>query len=339
MRRRQGDFVSEPGPFPGETKERDIYAHCNFIVTGCSGWLGRYTAEALSEALGDEFDRRVFLLGSKAGEMRVAGKMRPVGALADALATVDANPVIVFHYAFLTKDRVTVLGQSEYKRANRFISELVQKFSERAAVAAMVLPSSGAVYDFIQSRSRDPDANIYGALKWEDEMRFGRLAEEKKFTLIVPRIFNLSGVHMNKIDQYALGSICADAARGGPIRIRADRPVLRSYVDIGDLVEFCIRLSLCMEGGSTTLFDTAGDRVIEIGELAQLASEVLSGGKMRIERPVFSAKEPDYYVGDRATLDVITARTQMVWRPLEEQIRITGEYVKNRFRSEQEPDS
>ena len=53
----------------------------------------------------------------------------------------------------------------------------------------------------------------------------------------MPRVFNLAGPFINKIQIYALATMIGDALAGRPIEIRASHRVLRSYLHVGDCID------------------------------------------------------------------------------------------------------
>lgn len=260
-------------------------AKAKFIVTGPSGWLGQAALAALEEALGEEMRARVLVFSAHPSEVRPGLMAQPYAAL----ETVCAEPAYILHFAFRTKGHA---GEAEFVETNRKIAATLQGFIERNGAAGLFIPSSGAVY------KADWETNPYGALKLEDEQRFGALAERMGFPLVVMRIFNLAGPYMNNIEGYALGSIIRDVLRGGPIVLRADRPVWRSYVHVADVL--ALALALLLEGESAGPFDAAGEEVIEIGELARRVAMVLTGEAGKIQRPQWEHARQDHYVGDSA---------------------------------------
>ena len=99
--------------FSSKLTERLRASPCNYVVTGANGWLGSATLAMLRQALGDAFDARVTALGSRDAHR--------VQALMEWNTPVD-QALIVFHYAFLTKDKVSGLSTQEFAERNAAIS-------------------------------------------------------------------------------------------------------------------------------------------------------------------------------------------------------------------------
>lgn len=295
---------------------------CNYIVTGANGWLGSATLAMLRQALGKEFSTRVTALGSR--------QAHPIEALLE-WKRLSGQPVIVFHYAFLTKDRVGGLSAEEYVARNDAISCTVRTWIEMGDVRGVILPSSGAVYDHLFAKSRDPAAGLYGQLKYKDELDFSAVCEANATHLIIPRIFNLSGPCINKFNSYALASFIFQILSGQPITVNARHPVLRSYYSISDMIELCLQLLFRKDVAATECFDVAGDEIIELGELAQRVATVLvDHAPSPTQRlPMLEGAREDRYVGNRTRIEKLEISQGMRPMTLDDQIRVTSRYIGN----------
>ncbi|AAZ97837.1 putative nucleoside-diphosphate-sugar epimerases [Thiobacillus denitrificans ATCC 25259] len=302
-----------------------------FLITGATGWLGRALTEMLRRALGEEFSQRVILYGSREQSTALRdGTAVTIRELSKATRLLDGRPALLFHFAFLTKDRVGSLSDQEYVERNREISGMVASLVEEGNVSGVMLASSGAVYDHLLGRKRDAAAGLYGRLKAEDESRFEKVCRARSVRLVAPRIFNLSGPCMNKFEAYALSAIIVDVLKGGPIRLRANKRVLRSYFYIGDLFELCMRC-LIDESMQTEAvrFDTVGSEVVDVGELAERVRTVLNRPSMPIERPALNTDSEDRYIGDLSGLDELLSRYEIAPLALDAQIAKTADYIRD----------
>lgn len=307
---------------------------CIYIVTGASGWLGSATLEMLRQALGKDFGSRVIALGSRHAQINLPnGQTHPIKAMLE-WKRPPGQPIIVFHYAFLTKDRVGGLSMQEYVARNEAISNAVQAWIGSGDVRGVVLPSSGAVYDHLHAKSRDPAAGLYGRLKFKDELDFTAACEASSTGLIVPRVFNLSGPYINKFDSYALASFIFQILSSRPITINARRPVLRSYYFIGDMIELCLRLLFKQTEPVTECFDVAGSETVELGELAHRVAAMLADrDPAPVQRlPMFDDAVEDRYVGSRNPIKELEIRMGIDPMTLENQIRVTSLYIESTLR-------
>jgi UDP-glucuronate decarboxylase len=307
---------------------------CNFVVTGASGWLGKATLEMLRQALGADFATRVTALGSRQSQISFAdGQTCPVQALLEWQLPLG-QPVIIFHYAFLTKDKVGGISTEEYVARNEAISRGVRAWIEAGNVRGVVMPSSGAVYDFLHTKSRDPAALLYGQLKYNDEIAFSATCEANSTGLLIPRVFNLSGPYINKFDSYALASFIFQILSARPVTIHARRPVIRSYYFIGDLIELCLQLLFKQTTSKTECFDVAGEEVVELSELSQRVAAVLADrSPMFVQRlPMLENAVEDLYVGNRKRIEELETYLGIRPMPLDAQISATSLYIQSTMR-------
>lgn len=306
-------------------------SHCNFIVTGANGWLGKATLDMLRQALGADFAARVTALGSRQAQISLAdGQLFSVQALLE-WQLPQGQPAIIFHYAFLTKDKVGSLSTEEYIARNEAISSVVRGWINSGNVRGVVMPSSGAVYDFLHKKSRDPAALLYGQLKYNDEVAFSTACEASSTGLIIPRVFNLSGPYINKFDSYALASFIYQILSAKPVTILARRPVIRSYYFIGDLIELCLQLLFKQTTPKTERFDTAGEEVVEVGELAQRVAAVLADRAPTLvpRLPMLEDAGEDRYVGSRNRIEELEKSVGIHPKSLDAQISATSLYIES----------
>lgn len=315
--------------FTPRTVRKLIGCGYNIVVTGATGWLGRTTLEMLAAAFGSEFSNRVIAIGSHEQVLTLSsGVQVQVIAMEAARHAVVGQSAILFHYAFLTKDKVPNHSIEDYCVLNRKISRTVRSWIEEGRIRGVMMPSSGAIYDYLNGDRRDPHAVTYGRLKLEDEKSFAESCRSVASCLAMPRVFNLSGPYINKFETYALSSIVVDVFRGGPIRLWADHVVLRSYVYVGDVVEICTRWLLQEKDQLEINFDTAGPEIVEVGELARRIAIVLSGKALEVERPAITELRVDRYVGNSAGLLALCGVLGYQFIDLDDQIRRTGIYIK-----------
>lgn len=298
------------------------------VVTGASGWLGQATLEVLESCLGPALQARVHAFASVAKSMTLrSGTQIDVHPLTD-LRRWGGAPHLLTHYAFVTREYVTAVGITGYVARNEAITSVVADHVARHQPVGMAFLSSGAVY-----LGDDLATNPYGVLKARDERTFFDLAGRHRdrgpgLRLVVPRLFNLSGPFLHKPDDLVLGSIIRDIDSGGPIRLKATHPVVRSYIAVGDLIELAWASLLDERPLPLEGFDTAGEREVEVGELAELASSVLGHTGMPIERPPLESPSSDRYVGDPTTMRSLMARYGIVMQHLPSQIADTAEFMR-----------
>ena len=308
----------------GAGAERLARGPWRVAVIGASGWLGLATLEMLRDLFGARFFERVVCYGSTARTLilrdGLSVEQRP---LSDLLA-LPAAPTLALHLAFLTQEKAKAMPEADYVEANRAISAAVLAALDGIGAEAVFVPSSGAV-TLVDDDGAQPSMRLYGRLKLEDEAAFSGWASSRRRRAVIARVFNLSGPYINKQSSYALACFIADALSGGPVSVRATRPVLRSYVAISDLMSVVFALLTDGEKGPV-LFDTAGEREYEMTEIAEVVVDTLARG-IGIDRPAIDPAAPDRYVGDGRLFARLARRFDVSLTDFPTQIRDTAVFM------------
>ena len=203
------------------------------IITGGTGWLGKTAIEFLIRKLDlKTFNKSVIVFGSKDKVIRVLDKNINVYSLKKINnLKFSEKEISIFHTAFLTKDKIQLLGQANYIKKNNEIINYLEKFIDKHPYAKIVYTSSGAVNNFLNNG--DKENNIYGYLK---------LVEEKKLSkygnCLVLRIYGLTGYYIHSPEVYALCDFISSALKNNYIKIKSNGKVLRSYVSAETLISF-----------------------------------------------------------------------------------------------------
>ncbi len=261
-------------------------------ITGASGWVGRAMSHCALQALGPDAGDRLRLFGSRAGTLPLAGQALPLESL-DNPAPLGPGEWIVLHLAVSGADRIADL-QANRARNEAMLAQALA-LAGSAQVRRFVSASSGAVYAPPQAA---PDKQAYCDLKRDTEQVARAWSGKTGVPLLIPRIFNIGGPYMNHAARYALGDMIQQARAGGVIRIQASKPVLRSYVHVLELAR--VVFDLALEPQAAIVFDTAGEAVVEMADLARAVGRALDLPGLHIERPPLAAEGEDRYVGDGA---------------------------------------
>lgn len=293
------------------------------VIIGARGWIGRVTVTLLRKALGSEgFARRVVCFGSDQGEVVLDDAFAvPQQALA-ALPSLAAEPSIVLHLAFLTKDKVAGMDADDYAARNRVLSAQVFGALERIGADRLFVASSGAA-----AAADDPaaaaDLRLYGALKREDEEAAAAWAQGAPGRrAAIGRIFSVSGPYMNKPETYALASFILDALAGRAIEVRAPMQVMRSYVAVREVISLVFAALLDSRGKAVLRFETGGEPM-ELAEVAGTVAKVLGG---TVERRPITSPAANCYFGDAGQWLSLLASHGMSHLPIDRQISETSSY-------------
>ena len=293
------------------------------VITGAGGWLGLATLELLANALGDNWQERVVCFGSSARTLTLRdGRLIEQSALAE-IAYLPHQPTLLLHLAFLTKDKVDGMSETEYRAANRMLRQSVLDAMDAIGVDAVFVASSGAARS-----AADPDAayamQLYGALKKQDEDEFAAWADARSKTAVITRIFNIAGPYINKHGAYAIASFILNALNGDTIQVKAPHRVIRGNVAIRELMSLVLA-RLLARSGRVERFDSGGDAL----ELEALATEVAHAiGPVPVERAAISSQHIDHYVGDKQVYDKLLQANGIAMVSLEDMICETAEYLR-----------
>jgi nucleoside-diphosphate-sugar epimerase len=267
-------------------------------ITGASGWVGSAVVHQLLRDLPDPDAISLRLFGSAERALEVAGRQLPVGSLSQA-APLGEGEWLVLHFAVVGADRLAG-DAAELRAVNDAVLRQALNLAGTTSVRRFVYASSGAVYQTAGS----PAKRAYGEMKRAQEAAVQDWADKAGAPLLLPRIFNVGGPYINHIGAYALGSFIEQALAGGVIEIQARQAVLRSYVHLFEFARVLLDLSLGDE--RRLAFDTAGDAVVEMADLARAVGAAL-GLELDIRRLPMSPGE-DRYVGDGRTYQAAVAR-------------------------------
>ena len=287
-------------------------------VTGATGWLGRAACEVLAGEPGvkiEAFASRERTLTLDSGAVL---DVQPLRALPET-----AHDVLL-HYAYLTREHVESYGLEAYVSANAAITATVASALERNRPSAILHASSGAA----ASGESDLRADPYAVLKRLDERTLRDGARDVGARCVTLRVYNVAGPWITKRG-FAIRDLIEQVGAGGPVRIRASHPVRRSYVDVEDLAALALAVTTAEDLDADLRLDTAGDEVVEVGELARRVADVLGRPEARIERDVSAGAPPDDYIGDGTRLHEIAQALGLTLRDLDQQIRRTNEYLIN----------
>jgi UDP-glucuronate decarboxylase len=300
-------------------------SHWRVIVTGASGWLGRAALESLAHGLGPDWLGRVEAFGGSARVVALrdgaAVRQRPLSEL----GALPSRPSLLLHFAYLTREKVAGMSPDAYVATNREITRTVLEAGTRAGVERAVVTSSGAVHAALAAPESPDPALLYGRLKLEDEALFAEfaLAAPARRALAV-RLFNLSGPYVNK--PYALSSFIEQAA-AGRIGVQARSLVTRSYTSAANLLGVGLGHLLVDAAEPFRCIETAGDRDVEMGDLAEAVRAVVNPSAV-IHRAPLDDSPADRYVGDGRVYRELMGRYGVAEHSLPRQIADTADYLR-----------
>lgn len=293
------------------------------VITGAGGWIGLALLDLLNAALGPEGLRaRVKAFGSIARNLALADGSFITQSPLEDLASLDHAPTLVFHTAFLTKDRVDGMSEADYIASNRAITSHVLAALDGIGTEGLFVASSGAAAK-VEDGSATGALRLYGELKLEEEQRFAAWAENRQANAAIVRIFALLGPRINKPHAYAIASFILDALAGRTIEVRSPKRVVRAYAALRELLSLIF--AELLHGKGVTRFDSGGEP-LELEGVAQAVAGLVDGGRV-VRAPTLSA-DADIYHGDSLKYAALLQAHDIAPVPLVDGIRETMDWLR-----------
>ena len=314
---------------PEHTAARLRNSGYRVLVTGASGWLGQAALEMLAHTLGPRWTERVQCFGSTSRSLELRDGLVVTQRPLAEMATLPCRPSMLLHYAYLTREKVTGMSPEAYVAVNRAISRQTAEAAGRVGVDRVFLTSSGAVYAAMAAPGTTDPSLLYGHLKREDEDLFAAYATHAAGRRVMTaRLFNLSGPYINKLGSYALASFIEQARRGGKIEISAAHPVIRSYTSAANLLSVAFGGLLADDGDPVLCFDTAGEREVEVQELADVVRATVNP-EAAVCRTSMLPVSADRYVGDGRRYHALATDYGVLPHDLPRQVADTAEFLSH----------
>lgn len=281
------------------------------LVTGASGWLGRTALDLLATT-----GLPVHAIASRARAIEIGRTSVAIQEWDDG-AVRDFAPTVVLDCAFLTRDRTSDVPLTEYVATNRLLTERMLFAARLPDVRLVVTVSSGAAVYPTDAARGTLDENPYGFLKREAEHQLAAAVVGTPTVPIVARAWSISGAHVQKPENYALGSMIR-AAADGRIHIASSRRVFRRYALAEELLAIAIA-----EGGVGPATVDSGGELVEMQELATRIARVVRPDAT-ITRAELTASDADEYHSDGRDWQARCERWGLAPVSLDEQIALTA---------------
>jgi len=294
-----------------------------FVVTGVSGWVGRALVARLADRLGAGWRDRVALFGSHPRALDLGGLGGAEVRALSSLEGEDTADAYVFHLAFLGKERLDDLSISDFVAQNCRIDDQVLNAFRQGRPRRSFIASSGAAADALHSAKR----NGYGLCKLLQEDRFLAWATGSG-DVLVGRIFNISGPHINKLNSYALSSCIVQCLDSKSITLKSRNLTYRSYIHIFDVLDMVLSALGQRSALPASPVDLCGNEIVELGDLAARVAAHLGVPAENIIRPAVTLEDRNIYVGDYVDTHALAYRSQLKIRDLSAQIQDTIDYVR-----------
>lgn len=257
------------------------------LITGASGFTGRYLASRLAEA-GYEVHGTVH--GDPGEQVSGIARLHPVdianaGAIAEVVGEVEPNKVVhLAAIAFVAHSNVDEMYRTNIVGTRNLLDALA---NARQKPSAVLLASSANVYgnatEGMLDESVPPSpANDYAVTKVAGE--YVASLYGKRLPLIVARPFNYTGVGQSA--DFLVPKIVAHARQRGDELELGNLDVSRDFSDVRGVVDAYARLIETPDAIGQT-FNVCSGRALALRDVVRLVQEI-SGHEMKVRvNPAF----------------------------------------------------
>ncbi|HVO85381.1 MAG TPA: NAD(P)-dependent oxidoreductase [Syntrophobacteria bacterium] len=216
----------------------------------------------------------------------------------------------------------------------------VLDFAQQQGVRKVLFTSSGAIYGSQPPELKAIPEDYLGACDtcdWRSNYGQSKRVAEQLCTLYyhqfgletkIARCFAFVGPGMPMEGHFAIGNFIRNAVRGETIHVKGDGTPVRSYLYVGDLVAWLLRI--LVKGQPGRAYNVGSDRPITIGQLAQTVAQTVPNA------PGFWISSQIQEDGFRSQYipNVTRARRELqldVWTDLQEAVRSTADWYRTRM--------
>ena len=252
-------------------------------VTGATGWIGRTFLHELQAMIpATSFNNTVVAFGSKETYLKSTNYQKdgeitiPIKPLSKLRKMPDRQNILLFHAAFLTRDRISKHGVERFIEINQEITSTVLEFLTRCGKTRVAHMSSGAAFlsESRNSSNSEYSGDAYGHLKLNEEKKIAGVTTCQSF-----RVYALTGRFIRDPEKFAIGDFLLKAVHKKSIVINSACPVIRSYVSASDLTRCAIRWLVSFEKANRPVPSTS--HTITLESLANLITK-----RYRLPKPV-----------------------------------------------------
>jgi len=258
-------------------------ANAKLFITGGTGQFGHWLLDSLTDAnirLNSKIEATVLTRTpdlAKAKMPNLCSRIRFLKGEVEQFVLPSEKFDFIIHMATTSADE-TFRGSSQTQKL-KMLFEGTQRIIELAQYSSakrILFTSSGAVYG---SQNCDQVAETalmqLDPLKAESGLALGKsvaefllsqVSAETNLEIVIARCFTFVGPGLPMDLHYAIGNFIKNAVDGNPILIRGDGTAVRSYMFMGDLVWWLLKLLL--DGKSGEAYNVGSDLPISILELA-----------------------------------------------------------------------
>lgn len=264
-------------------------ANARLFITGGTGLFGHWFLDSLTDInqrLDLNISATVLSRNPNLAKIKMPNldhRIRFIKGEVENFQIPKENFDVILHMA-TTSAEDTFKGASQASKI-RMLFEGTQRIlalAKSCQVKRILFTSSGAVYgnqvcDFVE----ESQSTLINPLQAESALALGKgvaeyllnqASRENELEVVIARCFSFVGPGMPMNLHYAIGNFIQSAVTSQQIVIKGDGSAIRSYMFMGDLVWWLLKLLL--DGKSGEAYNVGSDEKISILELAKKIAQI-----------------------------------------------------------------
>lgn len=271
-------------------------AHSKIFITGGTGLFGHWILDSLSDAnrrLNLKIEATVLTRDPEKAVLKMPGldyRIRFIRGHVENFEFPSDKFHFILHMATTSaEDTFNGVPQSQKLMMLFEGTQRVIELARNTGVKRILFTSSGAVYgNQICDRIQESSLTCVDALKSESSLALGkavaeflllRAHEEVNLDVVIARCFSFVGPGMPLNLHYAIGNFVKNVIDDTPLIIKGDGKAIRSYMHMGDLILWLLKLIL--DGQSGEAYNVGSSESLSILELAERVQGI-TGTKQKI---------------------------------------------------------
>ena len=282
-------------------------SNARMFVTGGTGFFGHWILDSLTDAnrrLNLKIDATVLTRNPELAKLKMPGldqRIRFIKGDVEGFDMPEGKFDLILHMA-TTSAEETFRGAPQSHKLKLLYegTQRILELAQKSGAKRILFTSSGAVYgNQVCERIKEIELIHVDPLKANSGLALGKgVAEyllkqscsDSNLEVVIARCFSFVGPGLPLGLHYAVGNFIKNALDGSPIIIKSDGTAIRSYMYMGDLVWWLLKLLL--DGQSGEAYNVGSDESVSIFDLAQLV-KLISNSKSEI----IIKGDPTYSVG------------------------------------------
>ncbi len=290
-----------------------------FLLTGSTGWFGRTAVNEYHKVFGsNSLINDLVPFASNHKEIEISHIKKKIKVFPLKQIFEENEPAGILHLAFLTRDKIQKYGTENYIKINRKITKIISDYISLHPNIPIITISSGAA-NFTKIYKDKIESNPYSFLKNEEELIFKKNSSNRMS--IIFRVFAATGEYITEPERFALGEFLKCALNNQTIKIKSERKVMRSYVNVETLMKLCwLILKNPLKEGFHNY-----DACFEDLSILQLAEKI--SNEWNLNSPIYKINEknaPEFYCGDKEKFKKILKTYGIIHPNIQSQLRLTS---------------